>query len=985
MTGLKGILRLLSKVPIALPFLLAFLVYQHPLVAVAEVKEEIRFGVFAYKGVEKTIAQYAPIVRYLNNVLPEYSVSLHVLSLNELEEWIDNSRLDFVTTNPTHYLVVRHKYPLTGVLATLVSRDPLGMPVFYLGGVILTRPDRNDINTLKDIKNKTVATPSTKHMGGYRAQVYELAMAGVEPGQYRVIETKIHQEAIRALLRGEVDVAFVRTGIVEEMIRDGEITIEQIKVINNHGFERMIVSTRLYPEWPVFALHHLDERKKRRFTSALFSIEPDYPAAIEAGIYGYTIPLDYRPVEELAKKLRLPPFENYGVITPKELLKQYWHTIVFISILMSALVILFVRERRLKNVLSVEIQERKRTEAQRQLAYEALRQERDLFSEGPVVTMIWKNSENWPVEYVSKNVTKVLGYTEEELLSEDTRYSDFIHPDDLQRVSDELSYYLSNNINFFEQFYRLRLKDGSYRWFYDFTMTVRDSNNMVTSFKGYLLDQTRQKEAEINLVRERERLDNIIRGTNAGTWEWNVQTGEVVFNNRAVEMIGYTQEELEPLDIHVWIRHIHEEDRDNRQKTLESHLLGKSEYYNCEYRMMHKNGHLIWVIDRGKVATWTEDAKPLMMMGTLTDITERKRIEEALIRENKRAAENEERLLAFINAIPDIVCYKDGQGRWLLANDADLELFQLRDVDYFGKTDAELSSFTHQIYKDAFNCCMQTDEIAWQKGVVSKGIEKIPTVDGVVKIYDVYKVPLFNADGSRRGLAVIGRDVTDLFNTQQELVKAKEQAESATKAKSQFLANMSHEIRTPLNAVIGYTDLLTKTPLNELQRQYVGYINTAGKLLLDIISDILDLSKIESESLELEYVEIDLWRLIHDVLDIVKVRAFQKGLELLLNMPDGIPQSIKSDPTRIKQVLNNLLNNAIKFTEKGEVELSVSLDQRDHKDGDVWQKGLLHFRVRDTGIGISEGDKERIFKAFAQADLSTTRQYGGTGLGLTIS
>ncbi|NUM35545.1 MAG: response regulator [Candidatus Brocadiae bacterium] len=212
-----------------------------------------------------------------------------------------------------------------------------------------------------------------------------------------------------------------------------------------------------------------------------------------------------------------------------------------------------------------------------------------------------------------------------------------------------------------------------------------------------------------------------------------------------------------------------------------------------------------------------------------------------------------------------------------------------------------------------------------------------------------------------------------------ELEIAKSHAEAASKAKSEFLANMSHEIRTPLNAVIGFTDLLMKTPMSTIQKQYAQNANTSGQALLNIINDILDFSKIEAGKLELEIIKTDIMELLEQTADIVKYSAEQKGLELLMNIKPSIPRYAEVDAIRLKQILVNLCSNAIKFTEKGEVELKLEFQAIDEK------KGIYTFSIRDTGIGIKEEQKQKLFKSFSQADSSTTRKFGGTGLGLVIS
>lgn len=214
---------------------------------------------------------------------------------------------------------------------------------------------------------------------------------------------------------------------------------------------------------------------------------------------------------------------------------------------------------------------------------------------------------------------------------------------------------------------------------------------------------------------------------------------------------------------------------------------------------------------------------------------------------------------------------------------------------------------------------------------------------------------------------------------QLDLIESNKAAEAASKAKSEFLANMSHEIRTPLNAVIGFTDLLLNTGLNDLQNQYAKNANLAGKTLLGIIDDILDFSKIEAGKLELEIRETDITELMEQTVDIVKYHAGAKNVELLLNIPPGMPGIIEADHVRLKQILINLMNNAVKFTRKGEVELKAEFSETSE------HKGRYTFSVRDTGIGINDEQREKLFKAFSQADNSTTRKFGGTGLGLIIS
>src|SRR5579883_3219223 len=337
-------------------------------------------------------------------------------------------------------------------------------------------------------------------------------------------------------------------------------------------------------------------------------------------------------------------------------------------------------------------------------------------------------------------------------------------------------------------------------------------------------------------------------------------------------------------------------------------------------------------------------------------------------------AQQRDVLRTILDVLPEGVHVKDLEGRYRIMNAPVLRFFRGKsEEDLLGKTDFDL-------YPEEFARGIVADDrsvIESRQPLLARE-ERVSVAGGKTRWLLVTKVPFLNRQGEVRGIVCMARDITARKLAEEQLHKAKEAAEAAAQAKSEFLANMSHEIRTPLNGVIGMTGLLLDTNLSPEQREFAETIRNSGDALLTVINDILDFSKIEAGKMLIESCPFDLRLVIEEVNDMLASKAAEKSLDLILQYSPGLPRYFLGDAGRIRQVLTNLVGNAIKFTPSGYVMIAVNCDEQDEV------QARMRIAVRDTGVGIPPDKLNVLFQKFSQVDSSTTRKYGGTGLGLAI-
>ena len=457
------------------------------------------------------------------------------------------------------------------------------------------------------------------------------------------------------------------------------------------------------------------------------------------------------------------------------------------------------------------------------------------------------------------------------------------------------------------------------------------------------IDITERKQSEQTLAMQRRRLSDILEGTNAGTWEWNVQTGETIFNERWANMLGYSLAEISPTTIDTWVKLTHPEDLQLSNELLQKHFSGELDYYECEARMRHKDEYWVWVLDRGKISAWTQDGKPLMMSGTHQDITARKNIENDL-----RQSESQNR--ALLSAIPDLI-------------------FRLRSdgtvLDFKASSEELLALPAERIVGSSIQDLMDSESLDQARLCILRAIEsgQVQSMEYLQKIGDGVHTfeARFKSSGQEEVIAII-RDVSERARLE--------------RMKSDFINRATHELRTPIATMVLMVSLMDdetdKEAYEEYWRVMKGEINRERLL----IEDLLSAGRLESDRFQFNFRKLDVAEVLKQVIIPLKISALDKGIEFEVEgIAEGSePCLVNGDETALSQVFMNLLGNALKFTPaRGAVRVCLERSNA----------GYI-VSVKDTGIGIPADDLPMLFNRFFRGSNAVKDEIPGTGIGLYI-
>ncbi len=978
-------------------------------------RDPVKIGMLAKRGTERCLEKWGPTAEYLTDQIPGRLFVIVPLGFEQVCSAVERGEVDFVFANPSFYVELEARYGMSR-LATLKNLCPeTGYTQF--GGVIFQRADRDEIKHLIDLKGKTFMAVAETSFGGWQMAWREMKEAGIDP-QRDLAELRFggtHDAVVYAVRDGLVDAGTVRTDTLERIAAEGKIRLEDFRVVHpqaaDAGAPPLLRSTRLYPEWSVGNVKHTHDELGQQVAVALLSMPADSPAAKAARCTGWTIPQAHQSVRECLKTLRVGPYKDFGKVTLAEAIRQYWPWLVaavlFLAIMTITTLYVLRLNRRLTQsrlTLSHELSERRRTEENLQKSEEKL--EGIVHSITDHISMM---DEEHNIVWANDVAKRLFGSD----LAGRKCYSAYHGLDKACEPCVVSKCFADGESHEHET--EVIDADGKKRAFWcTASVAARHADGRPKTVVEVSRDITERKQAERALNESEAKFRTLYESTDDAIILLD-ENGFFDCNDATLELYGIgSQEEFcrtHPGEL---------------SPPLQPNGRDSMSYANSNIAVALKEGHYRFehLYRRADGTEFPADVLlnalelggKTVLQAVVRDITERKRSEE-------RLRESEERHRAITETAQDAIIVSDPEGKIRFWNSAAENIFGFTASEAIDRN--LMGLIVPPQYHEAKRKGLAKFSRTGLGAAVGKTLELTALRKDGVEFPIEISISRYRDQQGYVGVALV-RDISARKQSEDELRIAKEMAEATSRTKSEFLANMSHEIRTPMTAILGFTDVLLEH--DKLDNMSPGRIEAAktikrnGEYLLQLVNDILDLSKIEAGKMRVEWVRCSPCRIVAEVTSLARVRADAKGLPLNFEYIGAIPETIQTDPTRLRQILINVISNAIKFTEVGSVRLVTQFMEGPRSQGaegardQEWHGRLgreegaentadtatprgkfldplgprslgpfLQFDVIDTGLGMTEEQVARLFQPFMQADASTTRRFGGTGLGLVIS
>lgn len=572
------------------------------------------------------------------------------------------------------------------------------------------------------------------------------------------------------------------------------------------------------------------------------------------------------------------------------------------------------------------------------------------------------------VPIASEGIKNIFGCSPEDVLNDFTPIAKVIHPEDAARVIADIEF-SAENLSYFTCEFRVNIPGRSTQWIYSKSTPEKLPDGSITWY-GFNVNITKLKRIEVELLKAKEKAEESERNlleaqktAHIGHWEWNLIKQKLVWSDEIFNIFGVNKETFE-VSAENFEKTIHPDDLNEFLNKREKGL-SKDNVINLDHRIIRPNGEIRFVHEHSKIIR-DNNGKNISVFGTVQDITEQKNTEKELQKAKEKAEKSESLIQLIINNFPNAnATLLDKNLNIIFTGGSEYLKYGFSPIDLKNKHISEILS------KDNYDKLMINIEKAI-KGESSN--YEVEYKDNI--FYMNYVTPVKINEDEVSSFLIANINITDLKQTQFDLIKAKEKAEESDRLKSAFLANMSHEIRTPMNGILGFADLLKSPKLSgEKQLDYIKIIEESGNRMLNIINDIINISKVEAGLMEVSISETDINEQMNYIYSFFKPEVEGKGLKLIMNklLPND-KAIIRTDSQKLNSILTNLLKNAVKFTTEGYIEIGYTKKSK-----------FLEFFVKDTGIGILSHQKELVFERFRQGSEQLNRKYEGSGLGLSIS